>query len=201
MAFAPLRTDNGLIAFNKTLGERFKWDLNAWRRSVEKKGSKEWAEGFQTLDALGGGGWSLACQLVQREPADRPSAAAALAHPWFDSSFLATMTSTVDSIGRSAVKATTADNGWLSKQIARSGTTEAGGFTEAQLSEELGNLGARKNDMPVPRASNTIVWWQSRQQQLNKGIKRARKTVKEEIQKTSKSLGLFDRLRNSQTER
>ena len=63
----PCGTDNGLIAFNKMLGERFQWDLAAWRRSVEKKGGKEslqWAEGFQTLDALGGGGWSLACQLV-----------------------------------------------------------------------------------------------------------------------------------------
>ena len=180
MAFAPLRTDNGLIAFNKTLGERYQWNLRAWRRSVEKKGGKEslqWAEGFQTLDALGGGGWNLACQLVTREPGDRPSAEAALAHQWFDPSFLATMTSTVDSIGRTAVKATTVDNGWLSKQIARSGTNEAGGFTEAQLSEELDTLGVKKKENPMPRTSNTIAWWQGRQQQLNKGVKRAKKTL------------------------
>lgn len=180
MAFAPLRTDNGLIAFNKALGERHQWNLRAWRRSVEKKGGKEslqWAEGFQTLDALGGGGWSLACQLVTREPGDRPSAEAALAHQWFDPSFLAAMTSTVDSIGRTAVKATTADNGWLSKQIARSGTSEAGGFTEAQLSEELDTLGVKKKENPMPRTSNTIAWWQGRQQQLNKGVKRAKKTL------------------------
>jgi serine/threonine protein kinase len=199
MAFAPLRSDNGLIAFNKSLGQRFDWDLNAWRRHIEKKGGKEWNEGFQTLDALGGGGWSLACQLVQREPTDRPSAAAALAHPWFDSSLLATMASTVDSIGRTAVKVTTADNGWLQRQIARSGTIEAGGFTEAQLSEELSNLGVKK-DVPLPRASNTIAWWQSRQQQLNKGIKSARQTVKEELNKASsktrKSVRLFDWLNN-----
>lgn len=150
---------------------------------MEKKGGKEYAqfaEGFQTLDALGGGGWDLVTQLVTREATDRPSASAALAHPWFDSSFLATMTSTVDSIGRSAVKATTSDDGWLTKQIARSGTSEAGGFTEAQLSEELNSLGVKK-DTPMPRASNTIAWWQSRQQQLNKGIKQARKTVKEQF--------------------
>ena len=147
---------------------------------MEKKGGKEslqWAEGFQTLDALGGGGWSLACQLVTREPGDRPSAEAALAHQWFDPSFLASMTSTVDSIGRTAVKATTADNGWLSKQIARSGTREAGGFTEAQLSEELDTLGFKKKENPMPRTSNTIAWWQGRQQQLNKGVKRAKKTL------------------------
>ena len=193
MAFAPLRTDNGLIAFNKMLGERFQWDLAAWRRSVEKKGGKEslqWAEGFQTLDALGGGGWSLACQLVTREPGDRPSAEAALAHQWFDPSFLASMTSTVDSIGRTAVKATTADNGWLSKQIARSGTREAGGFTEAQLSEELDTLGFKKKDNPLPRRSNTIAWWQGRQQQLNKGVKRAKKT----LGSRSPGTGFFSRI-------
>ena len=79
------------------------------------------------------------------------------------------MTSTVDSIGRTAVKATTADNGWLSKQIARSGTREAGGFTEAQLSEELDTLGFKKKDNPLPRRSNTIAWWQGRQQQAEQG--------------------------------
>eukprot|EP00889_Picochlorum_renovo_P003143 jgi/Picre1/30173/NNA_005542.t1 len=74
MAFQPLRTDNGLIAFNKTLGDKFNGDLRAWRRSMEKKGAKEWVEGFQTLDALGGGGWDLAVKLVQKEPADRITA-------------------------------------------------------------------------------------------------------------------------------
>lgn len=199
MAFAPLRSDNGLIAFNKSLGERYNWDLNAWRRSVEKKGSKEWVEGFQTLDALGGGGWDLAVKLVQREPADRLTASAALAHPWFDSSFLAAMTSTVEDIGRTAVKVTTADGGWLQKQIARSGTSEAGGFTEAQLSEELDNFGLRKNDMPTPRASNTIAWWQSRQKvaqqqlkdRMGRGLKNARKTMKESTKSLSFNLEFF----------
>jgi serine/threonine protein kinase len=196
MAFAPLRSDNGLIAFNKSLGERYNWDLNAWRRSMEKKGSREWVEGFQTLDALGGGGWDLAVKLVQREPTDRLTASAALAHPWFDSSFLAAMTSTVEDIGRSAVKVTTADGGWLQKQIARSG---AGGFTEAQLSEELDNLGIKKKDIPAPRASNTIVWWQSRQKvaqqqlkdRMGRGLQNARKTVKESTRRAKSSFSFM----------
>lgn len=203
MAFAPLRSDNGLIAFNKSLGERFNWDLNAWRKSVEKKGSKEWIEGFQTLDALGGGGWDLAVKLVQREPTDRLTASAALAHPWFDSSFLAAMTSTVEDIGRTAVKVTTADGGWLQKQIARSGTSEAGGFTEAQLSEELDNLGLNKREMPSPRASNTIVWWQSRQRvaqqqlkdRMDRGLKNARKTVKESTSRAKNSFSLMKNIK------
>lgn len=166
---------------------------------MEKKGGKDYAlfaEGFQTLDALGGGGWDLATQLVTREAADRPSASAALAHPWFDSSFLATMTSTVDSLGRSAVKVTTADNGWLSKQIARSGTTEAGGFTEAQLEEELNTLGVK--EAPMPRASNTIAWWQGRQQQLNRGLKQAKKTVKEQLNRNAarSKTSFLDKLMN-----
>lgn len=204
MAFAPLRSDNGLIAFNKSLGERHNWDLNAWRRSVEKKGSREWVEGFQTLDALGGGGWDLAVRLVQREPADRLTASAALAHPWFDSSsFLGAMTSTVEDIGRTAAKVTTADGGWLQKQIARSGTSEAGGFTEAQLSEELDNFGLSKKEAPSPRASNTIVWWQSRQKvaqrqlkdRMGRSLKNARKTVKESTTRARNSFHLIRNLK------
>ncbi len=163
---------------------------------MEKKGSREWVEGFQTLDALGGGGWDLAVKLVQREPTDRLTASAALAHPWFDSSFLAAMTSTVEDIGRSAVKVTTADGGWLQKQIARSG---AGGFTEAQLSEELDNLGIKKKDIPAPRASNTIVWWQSRQKvaqqqlkdRMGRGLQNARKTVKESTKRAKSSFSFM----------
>ena len=107
------------------------------------------------------------------------------------------MTSTVDSLGRSAVKVTTADNGWLSKQIARSGTTEAGGFTEAQLEEELNTLGVKK-EAPMPRASNTIAWWQGRQQQLNRGLKQARKTVKEQLNRNAvrSKTSFLDKLMN-----
>ena len=187
MAFQPLRTDNGLIAFNKTLRDKFNWDLRAWRRSMEKKGAKEWVEGFQTLDALGGGGWDLAVKLVQKEPADRITASAALSHPWFDSSFVATMTSTVDSIGRTAAKVTTADDGWLQKQIARSGTSEAGGFTEAQLSEELDNLGL--NTAPPPmRGSTTITWWQSRQKAARQQLRDRRKSIGRNFNRAKKTL-------------
>jgi hypothetical protein len=58
MAFAPLRTDNGLVAFNEKL-EEVDWDLDAWRRGVEKKSSSAYAEGFKLLDADGGEGWQL----------------------------------------------------------------------------------------------------------------------------------------------
>lgn len=209
MAFPPLRSDNGLINFNKVLGERYDWDLEAWRRSVEKKGGKEWKQGFETLDALGGGGWDLAVNLVKREPSDRLTASGALAHPWFDSSIFAALTSTVETFGRVAAKATVVEDGWLQRQMARSGTSEAGGFTEAQLKEELEDLtlGRVRSDEPRPNVSNTVAWWQSRQKSaqeqlrsrrksLQSNVKRlsnqARKTVAESKKKLEKSFRLSD---------
>lgn len=38
---------------------------------MEKKGSKDWAEGFAVLDCDGGAGWDLVCNLVTLNPSDR----------------------------------------------------------------------------------------------------------------------------------
>lgn len=182
MALPPLRSDSGLIAFNRALSEQHAFDLVKWRRATEKKPGKEWAEGFATLDALGGGGWDLALQLVQYEPRNRLSAAAALAHPWFDPSPLESVTSTVETLGRAAVKVVEVDDGWLQKQMAKSGTKEAGGFTEAQLKEELGvggedTMSSRSSELPkdVARASSTIAWWQQRQSDLSSKLQEKRR--------------------------
>ena len=207
MAFPPLRNDNGLVAFNKVLGEQHNWDLNSWRRSIEKRGGKDWMEGLQTLDALNGGGLDLAVKLIQKNPRDRITASAALAHPWFDSSLLAAVTSTVETFGRAAAKVADPGDGWLMNQIARSGTSEAGGFTEAQLKEELENLsyGNSNKTEPQPRTSNTISWWQGRQKaaqdqmrerrsqiesRLRLAGRKAKKTVAEGREKFQKSLGV-----------
>jgi len=198
MAFPLLRNDNTLISFNKALGEKYNWDLKEWRRAMEKRGSKEYREGFETLDALGGGGWDLVVNLVQRQPSDRLTAPAALAHPWFDSSLLAAMTSTVETFGRAASKVTEAGDGWLLRQIARSGTSEAGGFTEAQLSEELEKEMTR-NSGPIPTRSNTMVWWQSRQkaaqeqlkdrrEEFSQNVNRARRQAKKTVAEGGKKL-------------
>lgn len=173
LAFPRLRNDNALVAFNKSMSEKHGWDLRSWRRSHENKGGAtrpEWAEGFATLDADGGGGWDLVCQLVQYRPRDRPSAAAALAHPWFGASALNAVASTTASgLERTAERLSQvggvndADEGWLGTQMSKSGTKDAGGLTEAQLMEELRGEGGAPQ---APRnASATIAWWQQRQQE------------------------------------
>ncbi|KAI8474239.1 MAG: kinase-like domain-containing protein [Monoraphidium minutum] len=86
LAFPALRSDNGLIAFNKRLKD-CNWDLARWRKEegLSKRNDrwpKELEEGFEVLDADGGLGWDLACKLVAYKPSDRLSAAAVLSHPW-----------------------------------------------------------------------------------------------------------------------
>ena len=49
----------------RQLAEQHGWSLAAWRRSVEKKGDKAFTEGFAVLDAGGGSGWDLLCNLIQ----------------------------------------------------------------------------------------------------------------------------------------
>lgn len=178
LALPPLRSDSGLVSFNRQLGEQFGGDLQRWRKATERRGGKEWAEGFATLDALGGGGWDLAVKLVQYKAGDRLSAAAALSHPWFDPSPFYAVASQVETLTRAAVKVTEVDDGWLQRQMARSGTSEAGGFTEAQLKDELGFMTvAGKKELPaeLANASATIAWWQQRQSDVQSRLKGRRK--------------------------
>lgn len=159
MAFPPLRTDSGLVAFNRALSEQHNWDLNAWRRAMIFRGSKEYIEGFAVLDALGGGGWDLVTQLVTYKPQDRLSATAALAHPWFDPSPFGAVAGTVENLSRVANVITEVDDGWLGRQIAKS---ESGGFTEVQLKEEFSGQAGRDEEEFRPQASQTLAWWKQR---------------------------------------
>ena len=40
------------------------YDLEAWRRAQEKKGGKDWVEGFAVMDLDGGAPWDFACQVL-----------------------------------------------------------------------------------------------------------------------------------------
>eukprot|EP00887_Chlorella_sp_A99_P000312 scaffold13.g312.t1 len=134
MALPPLRNDNALVAFKKALGDEHKWDLRAWRRAAEARRDRAWADGFATLDAFDGHGWDLACRLIQYEPSDRLSAAAALAHPWFGDTVVSQLASTVQSLGRAASLVTlSVDEEWVKDRIAMNGTKQSGGLTEAWL--------------------------------------------------------------------
>jgi hypothetical protein len=151
MAFPLLRGDNTLINFNKLLAEQYGWNLNAWRKALERRGDKAYAEGFAVLDADGGAGWDLLCSLIQYDPSRRLSSSAALAHPWFGGAApLAALSSTVASLGKVASSVASVDDGWLERQVARNGTREAGGFTEAYLTEEGFTQEARKREVRRP---------------------------------------------------
>lgn len=55
----------------RQLADTYKHDLRAWRRARERRGTKDLAAGLAILDADGGAGWDLACNLVQYRPEDR----------------------------------------------------------------------------------------------------------------------------------
>uniref|UniRef100_A0A1D2AEM3 Protein kinase domain-containing protein n=2 Tax=Auxenochlorella protothecoides TaxID=3075 RepID=A0A1D2AEM3_AUXPR len=180
LALPPLRTDNALVAFNKQLADTYKHDLRAWRRARERRGTKDLAAGLAILDADGGAGWDLACNLVQYRPEDRLSAQGALRHPWFDTSPLARLGSAFGDLTQRVSQATTGLGGqWLGEVMARSGTAASGGFTEAQLSEELEEDG-EVWQAPPKDISSTIAWWQQREARLQKAARvQQRKAAKQ----------------------
>lgn len=164
MALPPLRNDNALVAFKKALGDEHKWDLRAWRRAAEARRDRAWADGFATLDAFDGHGWDLACRLIQYEPSDRLSAAAALAHPWFGDTVVSQLASTVQSLGRAASLVTlSVDEEWVKDRIAMNGTKQSGGLTEAWLNEEITVDDGAPPPAQLPNGGATIAWWQQRQ--------------------------------------
>jgi serine/threonine protein kinase len=173
MALPPLRSDAGLAAFNRALAERHGWDLAAWRAATEARrgAAREWAAGFATLDALGGGGWDLALRLMRYAPRERPSAAAALAHPWFEPGPVdAALAAGGVALGRAAGSlgaAAGADGaGWLARRVTHE---QDGALTESDLADlfggDAGGGGEPAAGRPVrgnPGASATVAWWKER---------------------------------------
>ncbi|KAI4313970.1 hypothetical protein L6164_026913 [Bauhinia variegata] len=137
MAFPGLRTDNGLIQFKRQL-KRCDYDLVAWRKSIEPRCGPELRKGFELLDLDGGIGWELLTSMVRYKARQRLSAKGALAHPYFDKEGLLAL-SFMQNLRLQILRATQQDYGeaanWILSLMARSGTQQAGGFTEAQLQE------------------------------------------------------------------
>jgi hypothetical protein len=198
MAFPSLRNDNALIAFNKKLREA-NWDLNKWRadEALSKRNGmwpKELQEGFEVLEADGGAGWDLLTKLMAYKPSDRLTAAAALQHPWLASApFTVPTTGTALERGRyvadslsstvsGAIRSTAESLGTTGGSIMGSieevlpagmvedalSASNKGGLTEAFLLQEFGEEEAA----PAlnRNARQTIVWWQGRQQSMQKRI-------------------------------
>lgn len=137
MAFPSLRTDSSLIQFNRQL-KRCEYDLVAWRKTVEPRASPDLRRGFELLDLDGGIGWELLTSMVRFKARRRTSAKAALAHPYFDREGLSVLSLT-QKLRLQLFRATQQDYGeaakWIIRLMAKSGTKQDGGFTEAQLQE------------------------------------------------------------------
>ncbi|CBI27067.3 unnamed protein product, partial [Vitis vinifera] len=137
MAFPSLRTDSSLIQFNRQL-KRCEYDLVAWRKTVEPRASPDLRRGFELLDLDGGIGWELLTSMVRFKARRRTSAKAALAHPYFDREGLSVLSLT-QKLRLQLFRTTQQDYGeaakWIIRLMAKSGTKQDGGFTEAQLQE------------------------------------------------------------------
>jgi serine/threonine protein kinase len=173
MVFGPLQSDNGLAAFNKRLAAA-DYDLQAWRRAQEKKGGKDWAEGFAVMDLDNGTPWDFACQLVQYEPEKRMTAAQALAHPLVTASPIGKTLLRAKSLGTAASQAATSfTEPWLG--AAAQGTQRSGGLTEAQINEMSEEMGVVPE--ALKNASSTVSWWQGRQAHFNSQLSQRRKKL------------------------
>jgi len=137
MAFPSLRTDSSLIQFNRQL-KRCDYDLQAWRNLVEPRASAELRRGFDIMDLDNGIGWELLTSMVRYKARQRISAKAALAHPYFNREGLLGL-SVMQNVQLQLFRATQKDYSeaarWVVGLMARSGTEDVGGFTEAQLQE------------------------------------------------------------------
>lgn len=135
MAFPALRSDSGLIQFNRQL-KRAEYDLVAWRNTVEPRANADLRRGFELMALDGGIGWELLTSMVRYKARQRTSAKTALAHPYFAREGLLAL-SFMQNLRLQYFRATQKDYGeaanWIIQLMAKSGTKKDGGFTEAQL--------------------------------------------------------------------
>lgn len=134
MAFPNLRSDSGLISFNRQLKRR-DYDMVEWRKLVEAKQSQDIKQGFEILDMDSGVGWELVQDMLRFKGRKRISANAALAHPYFSREGLLGL-SIMQRLRMNVLRGAQPDNegvDWVTSLMAKSGTDSVGGFTEAQL--------------------------------------------------------------------
>lgn len=105
---------------------------------MESRASADLRRGFELLDLDGGIGWELLTSMVRYKARQRISAKGALAHPYFVREGLLAL-SFMQNLRLQLFRATQQDYGeaakWIIRLMAKSGTEQDGGFTEAQLQE------------------------------------------------------------------
>jgi len=165
MVFAPLRSDNALIVFNRRMRKEWDYDLDTWR-SQEK--SKVYEEGFRVLDANNGAGWDLLKRLLAYDPKERPSAAEALNHPFFGERNVMGMVATLFSSTGKVLDAMM-ESDILQDYVGGKARGLDKIFTEVELKEMMSSDSDEYNYASYDdSATETIRWWEKR----NKDVKR-----------------------------
>mmetsp|Transcript_41149 Transcript_41149/g.74002 ORF Transcript_41149/g.74002 Transcript_41149/m.74002 type:complete len:638 (-) Transcript_41149:1944-3857(-) len=171
----PLRSDNAIMVFNKKL-ESYDFNLRKWRAAEEANFNREMQDAMSVLDADGGQLWSLLTKLVVFKPEERLSATKALTHPALGKSgIMSSLTDVASELGKAA--STALDTDWVVEQIAGKGN----GLTEADIAD----MGLdKKKPAGTLKASNTIAWWQGRQNALEQKQAERRKKLRDQLVQT-----------------
>ncbi|OIT04822.1 PREDICTED: serine/threonine-protein kinase STN7, chloroplastic [Nicotiana attenuata] len=180
MAFPGLRSDSSLIQFNRQL-KRCDYDLVSWRQTVEPRASPELRKGFELLDLDGGIGWELLASMVRFKARQRISAKTALAHPYFDREGLLAL-SFIQNLKLQFFRATQQDYSeaanWIVQLMAKSGTEQDGGFTEAQLQELRDIEPKKKSSTPRNALASALRLQRKILRTLNESIDELRRQKK-----------------------
>ena len=160
LAFPELRRDGPLQQFRKLMTATGH-DVYAYRNQVLKKyrGNNAMREGVAMLDADNFAGWDCLSKMITAEPDLRISAGGALAQPFFKGiGLLDRVFGVIDVVANTAYSSSPgwvrSFSRWLGFYMARSGTKNVGGFTEAQLEKYKAVTSAEENST---RGANRIL--------------------------------------------
>ncbi|CAI5473058.1 unnamed protein product [Closterium sp. Yama58-4] len=134
MIFPSLRSDTGLAAFARQF-KKLDYNLTAWREKFEFRATADDMRRLELLDADGGHGWGLLEAMLRKEGKRRINAKAALAHPFFHTREARLLKEIRNGLFVPGPAHFEGDEpqAWVTDLMARSGTQEAGGFTEVSL--------------------------------------------------------------------
>lgn len=170
MCFPFVKTDGNLISFNRQL-KSLDYDLEAWRKKSMLRGGRQIAPGFEVLDLDEQSGWKLLKQMMERKPRKRISVAKCLKSDFFaedkakePSLLVEKVDQLLGSVDELASQSLESEMGqFLFDNMAKSGTSKVGGFTEAQL-DDLGYTTRKKES--GRRRSSTQLWWRERRKAM-----------------------------------
>ncbi|CAI5987484.1 unnamed protein product [Closterium sp. NIES-65] len=161
MLFPSLRSDASLAAFTRQF-KKLDYNLSAWREKFELRATADDMRRLELLDENDGHGWGLLEAMLRKEGKRRINAKAALAHPFFhmrEARMLKEIRNGLFVPGPAHFEGDE-PQAWVTDLMARSGTQEAGGFTEVSLqmfkrNERRQQRKNRKRTDPSPALATT----------------------------------------------